>query len=384
MSSRSTERAAAGLAYTPALDGVRGVSVLAVIGYHAFGFPAGGFLGVQFFFVLSGFLITALLLQEREAHGRISLRAFYRRRALRLLPALFVVVGAYLVISAIRFSVGDPSADGGLLKAAYGALVGLAYVSNAVIAWHGNLPPGIQHLWSLAAEEQFYVVWPVALVLLTRLRKSNAVLLGFASAGVAVVELHRLQLALAGAPERRLYGAPDTTPDAILIGCILGILYCSGTLGRLVRTPMFRRGAVPLGALTVVAAGFLVPNTDYRPLYEWLMPVVVFGAAILIAAAACDSGSPVTRLFSKRSLVSPGRISYGLYLWHPLFLYGLGLALPLPAVVASFVAARLCYVHVERPFLRRRRVTADKHDRTERLRPVTAVAREAVTEPSPS
>jgi peptidoglycan/LPS O-acetylase OafA/YrhL len=353
---------------------LRGVSVLAVIGYHAFGFPAGGFLGVQFFFVLSGFLITALLLQERATYGRISLRAFYRRRAFRLLPALIVVVSTYLLISAIRFSVGDPNADGGLLRAAYGAAVGLAYVSNAAIAWHGNLPPGIQHLWSLAAEEQFYIFWPIGLVLLVRLRKSNRALLGLASAGIVAVELHRLALALAGAPERRLYEAPDTTPDAILIGCILGVLYCSGTLGRVVRTPIWRRGAVPLGSVILVAAVFLVPNTDFRPLYEWLMPLVVFGAATVVAAAACDPTSPVTRFLSTRTLVSPGRISYGLYLWHPLFLYGLGLALPLPSVVASFVAARLCYAHVERPFLRRRRTTTARHDRAEPLRPVPSAS----------
>ena len=368
--SSGTDGPLARLRYTPALDGVRGVSVLAVIGYHAISFPSGGFLGVQFFFVLSGFLITALLLQERAENGRISLRAFYRRRALRLLPALFVVMAAYLVISVIRFSVGDADADGGLVRAVYSALIGLGYVSNGVIAWHGNLPPGIQHLWSLAAEEQFYLVWPLALVVLLRLRKSNALLLGVASAGVVAVELHRLQLALAGAPERRLYMAPDTTADAILVGCILGVLYCSGTLERLVHTPLWRRGAVPLAVVMLAVAGFLVPNTDFRPLYEWLMPLVVLGAAVLIAVAACSSTSPVTRVLNNRWLVSPGRISYGLYLWHPVFLYGLGVWLLLPSVVASFAAAHLSYAYIERPFLRRRRAAGAEHDRSEVPRPV--------------
>jgi peptidoglycan/LPS O-acetylase OafA/YrhL len=355
MSSGSSGAGSARLTYTPALDGVRGVSVLAVIGYHAFGFPSGGFIGVEFFFVLSGFLITTLLLQEREETGGISLRAFYRRRVLRLLPALIVVVAAYLVISAIRFSVGDPAADGGLLKAGYGAAVGLTYVSNAAIAWHGNLPPGIQHLWSLAQEEQFYLVWPVALLLFLRFRASKAALFAFALAGVLAVDLHRLQLTIAGASERRLYGAPDTAADAILVGCILGILYSSGTLGRLVGRPLWRRVVAPLGALAVIAAAFLVPNTDYRPLYEWLFPLVVLGGAVVIAGAACDAGGLMTRTLSSRWLVGQGRISYGLYLWHPLFLYALGISLPLPAVVAAFVAARLSYTYVEQPFLRRRR-----------------------------
>jgi peptidoglycan/LPS O-acetylase OafA/YrhL len=357
MSSASAGERSSRLTYTPALDGLRGVAVLAVIAYHAFAFPGGGFLGVELFFVLSGFLITTLLLQERDESGGISLRAFYRRRALRLLPALFVVVGAYLVISVIRFSVGDPDADGGLLRAGYGAFVGLAYVSNAAIAWHGNLPSGIQHLWSLAEEEQFYLVWPVVLLFLLRLRASKTVLLALASAGVVALELHRLQLALAGAPERRLYMAPDTAADAILMGCVLGILFSSGTLERVVRRPLWRRAVAPLGALTVVAAVFLVPNTDYMPLYQWLLPLVVLGGAVVIAVAACDSGSLMSRALSNRWLVNPGRRSYGLYLWHPVLLFALGVSLPIPAVAASFVAAGLSYTYVEQPFLGRRRKT---------------------------
>jgi peptidoglycan/LPS O-acetylase OafA/YrhL len=283
-----------------------------------------------------------------------------------LLPGLFVVVGAYVLISAVRFSIGDPHADGGFVAALASALAGLAYVSNIVIAWHGSLPHGIQHLWSLAAEEQFYLVWPVSLVLLARFGKSYGTLMGTACVGVVAVELHRLQLVLGGAAERRVWMGPDTTADALLLGCVVGVLYCSGTLERLVQRKSWRLVAEPLGFLTLAATALLVPNTA-RPLYALLVPVVAVGAAVLIAAAACDS-TGVTGILSHQFVVNPGRISYGLYLWHPVFLYGLGVSAPLPAVLASFAAAYLSFAYIERPFLRRRRrpeAPSDPHPRVQ-------------------
>jgi peptidoglycan/LPS O-acetylase OafA/YrhL len=167
---------------------------------------------------------------------------------------------------------------------------------------------------------------------------------------------------LAGASERRLYAAPDTTADAILTGCLLGLLYCSGLVERAVSTRVWRFTVVPLAAVVMLGLLFLVPNTDYRPLYGGLLPLASLAAAVLVAVAACDPRSRVTRWLSHRRLVAVGTISYGLYLWHPILLYGTGLWLPLPSVLAALAAARLSYIYVERPFLERRSAVPGEHD----------------------
>ena len=165
--------------HLPALNGLRAVAVIGVVVYHLqLGWASGGYLGVDLFFVLSGFLITTLLLEEWGASGRISLGAFWGRRARRLLPALFLVVGAlglYLIANAAW---GGPGANGlvDLSDLRGDAISTLLYVNN----WHSifahqsyfaqfSTPSPLQHTWSLAIEEQFYLVWPLVLLVLLRL-----------------------------------------------------------------------------------------------------------------------------------------------------------------------------------------------------------------------
>jgi peptidoglycan/LPS O-acetylase OafA/YrhL len=188
-------------------------------------------------------------------------------------------------------------------------------------------------------------------------------LLALAGLGTVFVALHRLQLTLDGAPERRVFAAPDATADALLVGCFLGLLYCSGTLHRIVEKAAWRRVAVPLAAAGMAAAFVLVPNTDWRPLYESVLPFVGLASAVVVGEAACGRGGWLTRLLEQRRLVWVGTISYGFYLWHPVLLYGTGLRLPLPSVLAALAVARLSYVYVEQPFLRRRRGKTAAHDR---------------------
>ncbi|HET9720708.1 MAG TPA: acyltransferase, partial [Solirubrobacteraceae bacterium] len=140
----------------PVLDGLRGVAVLLVIAEHT-GLLHNGFLGVDVFFVLSGFLITTLLLEEFQRAGRISLRGFYARRARRLVPALLVAVAAFLVISAAA----DQSGFGDDVLA---AAAGVTYITNILMALTPTWLPAVGHLWSLGAEEQFYLLWPVVLI----------------------------------------------------------------------------------------------------------------------------------------------------------------------------------------------------------------------------
>src|SRR5919198_6163322 len=143
------------LGHRPALDGIRGVAIAAVVAQHAFGIPTAGYLGVDLFFVLSGFLITTLLLEEHAESGAISLRAFYRRRALRLLPALFVAISVLLLVELVLAATGR----GHLRREATGALFGVAYVTDFARVYSSRVHAHtLDHLWSLAVEEQFYIV----------------------------------------------------------------------------------------------------------------------------------------------------------------------------------------------------------------------------------
>src|SRR4051794_30070266 len=161
------------LGYLPALDGVRGIAIALVVSFHAFGWPRSGTLGVDLFFVLSGFLITTLLLEEHRRSGRIRIRAFYARRAWRLLPALIALLVPFLLLAgaALLFRGAVPSS----LLLGIGAA--LTYTSNLVVASDiSAVPAALVHLWSLAAEGQFYVVWP--LMVLVVLRRGGFRLLG--------------------------------------------------------------------------------------------------------------------------------------------------------------------------------------------------------------
>ena len=157
------------LGYEPSLDGVRGVAVLAVVGYHADYLPRDGPLGVDIFFVLSGFLITTLLLQEWHANGSISLRLFFARRALRLFPALAVMLVVF-VASSIVLSLSGHLSRPHFHQNMKSVALGFFYVSNIARAWLSPDPmvPALGHLWSLATEEQFYLLWPIVLVILLR------------------------------------------------------------------------------------------------------------------------------------------------------------------------------------------------------------------------
>ena len=150
------------LGYRPALDGLRGIAILAVLAFHSRAFfLEGGFIGVDLFFVLSGFLITVLLVQEKAKHGRIDFKAFYIRRALRLLPAMLGLLTALWVATLV---LGDRFATDAALMGKVMAVT-LAYVPNWVLAFDlGAWPSALTHVWSLAIEEQFYLLWPALLV----------------------------------------------------------------------------------------------------------------------------------------------------------------------------------------------------------------------------
>ncbi len=353
------------LEHLPALDGLRGLSVIAVLLFHGgVGWATGGFLGVDVFFVLSGFLITRLLLGEQRATGSIGLGRFWSRRARRLLPALLLVVAAVGAAGALF----DPSAQVSLRG---DALASLAYVANwrfvaAGADYFGRTAADspLQHLWSLSIEEQFYVVWPVVVLGLARLRRVATWVgivagLGAAASAATMVLLHQ-----SGDDPSRVYYGTDTRIHTVLLGAALA----AAVAVREGRTegPSAVRWPTPvrllLGLVAAVAAVDLVAAValaqgDQSWLYEGGLPLVSVAAAILIAHVVLLPRGAVASVLRMAPLAYVGQLSYGLYLWHwPLFLVltgartGLsGPALLALRLVATFAVAFASYELLEQP-----------------------------------
>jgi peptidoglycan/LPS O-acetylase OafA/YrhL len=310
------------LGYVPALDGLRGVAILLVICNHYFGLLGGGYMGVQLFFVLSGFLITSILMEEMHRTGIVNLRQFYARRARRLFPALFVLLIVYLGVTA-DFRVV--------------ALAGL-YDGNLVQAFITPNPlagSGLAHLWSLAMEEQFYLVWPVILLVVARSRHAFKIVAGLLILALA----YRGLLAYRGDNLLRLYYGPDTRADGLLAGCMLAL------------TRWRPREPLILAGFCMCAVGTMIEPAARASLIV-VAPFLVVGCVLLVAAAT--TASPMAQLLSARALVSIGKVSYSLYLWHIPIYAALGHSEPFVALPLSFAAAWASYRFVEQPFRHRR------------------------------
>jgi peptidoglycan/LPS O-acetylase OafA/YrhL len=353
------------LGYRPALDGIRALAIVGVVLLHALEWPSGGALGVDLFFVLSGFLITTLLLEEHAEHGTVSLRAFYRRRAYRLLPALFLMLGVYLAVAA-----GAALARGeSLSQPLFGVLAGLGYFTNlAQMTDPSSMPRSLTHLWSLAEEEQFYLVWPV--VLFAALRARIRLAIAFTLVGIALSTLRAIQLNLDGASDYRMGIGLDTAVVPILAGCLLALL-----LTTRVRAPLERAGRVlgPVALLGVLFFFFGTGGEVYGG-FRWLFSLY----AALLILVALDARSLVARPLSIRPVVYLGKISYSLYIWHAplLILFAIReTALEwqaIPVLALSLAAAIASYHLVELPFLRRKNRPA--RQRIEEPQPVPVPA----------
>src|SRR5581483_7840808 len=226
------------------LDGMPAFAVLAVMGFHASILGAqGGYLGVESFFVLSGFLITVLLTQERARSGRIQLGAFYARRALRLLPALFLFLSAATAYAVLRPNTPETEGFGRALAGTIG------YVANWVMAFESDFHTRVlSHTWTLSVEEQFYLLWPLMLVMLLGRfgpRRACAV----AAAGAAGLTLWRIVLYERGAALPRVSWALDTRAAALLLGAAMGL---AATAGWLVLSRRVARLATVAGFLWLV------------------------------------------------------------------------------------------------------------------------------------
>ncbi|WP_229481627.1 acyltransferase family protein [Mycolicibacterium mageritense] len=318
----------------PALDGIRAIAVLLVLAGHA-GVPgmAGGFIGVDVFFVLSGFLITSLLLDEFSRTDRIDLKSFWVRRARRLLPAMIVMT---LAVVAAR-DLFPPEAVASLRDDAVAAFFWIAnwvFVAQQTDYFtQGATPSPLQHTWSLGVEEQYYLLWPLLLVgaiLLMRRRSVRAVRMTvFAIATVGVVASAAEAILMVN-PEslNRVYFGTDTRAQALLVGAAAAALLVRDwsaltVSGTLIRTRWRRWIAwvLPVFGIGVLAVATHFATGDARDFRHGLLIVVAVGAVLLVAPVALDQDGYVARALAWRPLVALGAISYGVYLWHwPIFL----------------------------------------------------------------
>jgi peptidoglycan/LPS O-acetylase OafA/YrhL len=342
------------LGYVPALDGLRGIAILLVIGRHYWHIPhGGGGAGVNLFFVLSGFLITTLLLEERAATGRISLSGFYHRRARRLLPALAVLLVGYLAGAA---------AKGGFHEAGRAALAGAFYTANIAQAYWPHLIGGqpIGVLWSLSLEEQFYLVWPILLIAALRLGMGRRTIMALVAMLIVAGWGWRVWLTVQGASEARILASPDSHADALLAGVLLAFVLF---------VPRKRDEG-----LAVIALFLFGTVAVLGPIEALNGPWVDIGAFGVIFFAIQD-GSWLGRALSWRPLVEIGLISYSLYLWHGVVLSWFGGSNRPIALAVAVAVAWLSYRFVERPF---RRARSAKHGRRE-LGPAVLAAPSSTT-----
>jgi peptidoglycan/LPS O-acetylase OafA/YrhL len=380
--------------YMPYLDGLRAGAILLVMLWHAEGVMGrvgarfAGWAGVDIFFVISGFLITSLLLREQDTYGAFSFKQFYVRRALRIIPAYVAFLLAILLVR------------GWASLRAVGICAIYLTDYDLALGWDITRPFGLGHTWSLAVEEQFYLAWP--LLLYVSGRKARRVAVGL----IAAVAVWKVVLLFSGVKLDRLYNGFDTRLDALMIGCLAASLWAVPKIQERIRLGI-AGSWMPLLALAAVfclvqALGF--PDGSRYYLWVLQLPFLSMLVALLIVALMAHPTSFLARLLSTPLLVWVGRLSYSLYLWHMLGYQtardlGRLLSGHLPGgglwagdgvtdglgIVLSFGLACLSYYFVERPFLRLKNLwqrTAQVVERPEHvagaIRPAAAMLPAAV------
>jgi len=347
--------------YLPGLDGLRAISVVAVVLYHAqLTWIPGGFLGVEVFFVISGYLITLLLTNELTASSTISLRGFWLRRARRLLPALYLLLA--VVAAAVLGFYREETAD---LAAQVWSALGYSTNWYFIVSEQSYFalverPPVFQHLWSLAIEEQFYLVWPLALLGLSKLLAGRRIAMAFLILGVAAASLIWMSILFDPVvdPSRVHYGT-DTRSSGLMMGAALALLWRPEAAWSQDRRGKRMSLDVVGGAASLVLLSTFLRVGEFDPfLYRGGFAVVSISTLLVIMAAVHPSTVLGRVVLSQPVLTWIGLRSYALYLWHwPIFVFTrpgidqpLG-TLPTLAIrlALTVAAAELSYGFVEVP-----------------------------------
>lgn len=337
--------------YYPSLDGLRTVAVGVVLAAHG-GIPyfRSGGVGVDIFFVLSGFLITTILVSERARTGTINFRNFYARRFLRLAPALFLtctVTGIGMVALEGRF----PGTE---------IAFALSYTANWALALYKFHLTWLNHCWSLSIEEQFYLLWPLVILGLDRCVTSSRTKMGMLVGGALLIAAYRASRVGVYSDERINFGL-DTRMDVLMTGAALAYLVQSlgGTGVSDTISKRLGRLLAPLALAGIFAVIHIV--TWYSPWMGWIGYVLVAGAAVIVVAdLVLGRHSLLARVLALRPMIFIGKISYGLYLLHlPIYymvddlLPGAPLSLRVGLKLSvSITAATASYYVVEKRFLR--------------------------------
>lgn len=345
------------MGYQPALDGLRALSVIAVILYHAnLAWLPGGFIGVEVFFVVSGYLITALLIGERIGTGKIGLKQFWLRRARRLLPAL----GAMLLATAIAVAFVKPEFAPAFRRDIAAALL---YFSNwwqiffVTVPYFAPLhPPILRHLWSLSVEEQWYLFWPVVFGVVLNRKKLRLRISGVVVVTLAFAIMAGTALTYLADDETRtnfLYLSTLTRSTGLLCGAGLAFFWRPFSAKPFKTAIRFAAEVASLAAIaTLGLVAALISVVDAR-LYRGGLAAATVASCVLISVVVHPTPTFIKRIFSIPIIVEIGRRSYGLYLWHwPIFvLFGARDSVDSLAVAmaVTVVVNEISYVFIEQP-----------------------------------
>jgi len=310
---RPAQPAAKSVQFRPDIEGLRAVAVGLVLLFHAYRQPfSGGFVGVDVFFVISGFLITSLLLREQTKTGRISIAGFYARRVRRILPAstLVVVATVFATYYLLAFIAGKQAAADAKWTAIFAANIHFGLLGTDYLG--SQLPPSpLQHMWSLGVEEQFYVLWPglfLLMVLIVRGPRHRAAMAGVLGAIIATSLAWSVVETMSNATWA--YFSPLTRAWELALGALVALL--APVISKLPQA--FSEFIAVAGVIGIVISAVLFTQTTPYPGSAVALPVV--SSAALIAAGCISSRTIVGRALSMRPMQWVGARSYSLYLWH--------------------------------------------------------------------